>query len=209
MALASMTTNESEQHWLILIATTLSHDPLMLVQQHISSTPDTNPLSVEHADVAKLLTLAISEQGKGTRELLNRNTIQDILKQYSPDLGSAQRIFKRIVDRPFCPECRNRRAVRSRKQGGQPLTLCSTCRGNPGARLSAKELLDTLTVEAKLLDAHPSSWSAQVLLSQATPSRDADPASLATFYAVDPNRPYFIPDQSGQSLGSWSATTGK
>ena len=92
---------------------------------------------------------------------------------------------------PTCPECRNRR-VTTRMVGGTPTqTLCLTCRGNPGPRLSSAEFTTQLRLEAALLHGIHRSWSAQVIADSGAPLRDLDPSELRATYRVDPARPFW------------------
>jgi hypothetical protein len=91
----------------------------------------------------------------------------------------------RDADRWPCPECHNERVVR--KQGANPpeYRLCSTCRGDPGPRLTPAQLLAQIRVESMLLGSGESS-APSIASEFATPLIDPDPAAVAKWYRVDP-----------------------
>jgi len=117
--------------------------------------------------------------------------------------------LRRGLDRPYCPECRNQRIVRT-GTSDQTIehSLCTACFGNPepDPPLSREELVRMLAIEAKLLGANPETWSAQDVVGGSRPIPDLDPSGLAERYGVDPDRPYWVSDGSAALVGRWSKT---
>lgn len=116
--------------------------------------------------------------------------------------------LERGVNRPYCPECRNQRLVRS----GTPdqtieQRLCGTCFGNPqpDPPLTRAELRRMLSIEASLLNADARTWTAELYTGGAEPIADLDPSALAERYGVDASKPYWIPSPDAALLGNWTA----
>jgi len=111
------------------------------------------------------------------------------------------------LDKPYCPECRNLRLIRTGTSDQSiEQQLCPTCSGNPepDPELSSGELQRMLAIEAKLLGATPGTWSAQVGVEGSRPVPDLDPSALADRFGVDPERPYWIPENDTALIGEWS-----
>ena len=79
------------------------------------------------------------------------------------------------------------------------------CRGNPGPRLDEADLRRTLAVEATLLEAHPGTWSGQLLADGIDPLPDIDADQLAAWFDVSTDDVYWQPAEgTGWPYGEWS-----
>jgi len=200
-ALASIAGSGPEARWLRALAQAIeAREPLMDIA---SDRVEADAPSEDEARVvlAEAIALARAEKGQGVERMLEQPEVAEVLEDVESRLGGADRMFERAARRPVCPECGNRRTVPSLDRDGDPLILCPTCNGNPGARLSDEEFLDSLAVEADLLDARIETWSGQLLIDGGAPAREADISSLSGFYGVDASRPYWSP--AGGVLGTW------
>ncbi len=110
------------------------------------------------------------------------------------------------LERPYCPECRNQRLVRT----GTPdqsveQSLCTTCFGNPepDPPLNEDEMRRLLGIEARLLNAKPRTWTAESLVGGADPLNDLDPSGLADRYGVDAEKPYWVSRGDAALAGTW------
>ncbi len=144
---------------------------------------------------------AILRRVDARRQLLEAGVSQD-------DTDWVMDLLQRGVDRPYCPECRNQRIVRS-GTAEQTIehSLCGTCFGNPEPEppLSRAELRRMLSIEAALLNADAKTWTAELYTGGAAPIADLDPSALADRYGVDVSKPYWIPSPDAALLGNWSA----
>jgi hypothetical protein len=136
--------------------------------------------------------LARSGEGRRADQLLEKPEVAQLLKEVDgrpmPDGRPASLknfLDKAVRDWPACPQCRNRRVVPAGASRTGEMTLCDTCRGNPGPRLTEDELSNQLRIEAVLLEGEQRSWAAQVLADAGAPLRDLDPSELAGTYGVD------------------------
>jgi hypothetical protein len=145
---------------------------------------------------ATVLGLARSGDGIEARHLLEQPGVLDVLKRYeraigtSGETGALSRLDKYIQKWP-CPECHNERVVRRQTDKGVELRLCPVCHGNPGPVLDEEELTGQLRFEAALLNGIQRSWGATIVIDQGAPLRDPDPDQLASYYRVDPSKPYW------------------
>jgi hypothetical protein len=101
------------------------------------------------------------------------------------------------------------RVVRSITEGVTTYTLDTVTRGHPGPMLTEDQAVLVLGIEARLLEALPESWAADLEVSRDQPVRDISPASLAAYFGVDPERVWFVIDPARSDdpgAGSWSAT---
>ena len=120
-------------------------------------------------------------------------------------------LLERGLQRPYCPECRNQRLVRT----GTPdqsveQSLCPQCFGNPepDPPLSGDDLRRLLGIEARLLNAKPRTWTAEVLVGGGEPLNDLDPSGLADRYGVDARRPYWVSRGDSALAGAWHGLPG-
>ncbi len=167
--------------------------------------PPDDPLATRSQadnDVALAAATALARYRAGdyarAANLLDRPDTLELLREYSALLPGLSAIVREVHDRPNCRECHNARVVRADASSAEAVNntrLCYTCRGNPGPRLSDRELLNQLRVEAAILDAHNASWSTQFLMDAAAPLRDLDPASLADLYNVDTKATQWVDGQ--------------
>lgn len=155
--------------------------------------------SAQDADAALSSATALGRYRAGdyarAATLLDRPEVLVSLRRYSTLLPGLSAILREVRDRPNCRECHNARVVRADASSAEAINntrLCYTCRGNPGPRLSDRDTLNHLRVEAALLNAQHASWSTQFLMDAAAPLRDLDPDSLADLYLVDPAATHWV-----------------
>ncbi len=157
--------------------------------------PRPDPLaasSLTNAETALTAATALGRYRSGdyarSASLFDRPEVRNILNDYSALLPGLSAIVREVHERPNCRECHNARIVRADASSSEAINnarLCYTCRGNPGPRLSDRDFLNQLRVEAALLNAQHASWSTQFLMDGAAPLHDLDPSSLADLYHVD------------------------
>lgn len=196
-----------ERDWLLALAAsfgTLAHDEPRLMREE--------RLADDHArfDAAEALGRYRAVERRPLSALLRRVDVRREMIDSgvtASDADWAMNKLRQGLDRPYCPECRNQRIVRT-GTSDQTLeqSLCTTCFGNPEPEppLSREELVRMLSIEAKLLGANPESWSAQDAVGGSRPIPDLDPSGLAERYDVDPIRPYWVSDGSAALIGRWS-----
>jgi len=203
LALASIASRDDERRWLLALARSLDAaraDPEF-------DAPGPGPTRREAAlDLATALGYVRSGEGRRAKALLDKPGVFDLLVQYQgllsgPGLSVGADTIRRYADQwPVCPECRNQRIVTRAGEGGGTKSICATCRGNPGPRLSDEEVLLQLRLESALLSGIQRSWAAQVAIDAGAPLRDLDPAELGATYGVDASRPLWRNGQ-WQTLG--------
>jgi len=181
----------SDRRWLLALARSLDAD--RVVPEFEAAPPGASRRDTA-LDVATVLGYARSGEGRRAEQLLQRPGVAEMLTQYeallsAPGLETGAAAIRRYIAQwPNCPECRNRRAVTRPGEGGGTTTICYTCRGNPGPRLSDEEILLQLRLEAALLSGIQRSWAAQVSADSGAPLRDLDPSELAATFNIDPSR---------------------
>lgn len=96
-------------------------------------------------------------------------------------------ISAEVTSPAACPRCRGERVLKGVQDGKATAELCPLCRGNPAPTpaLTAERFNELLRAEALLLEARPTTWSAQARIDGAAPLRDVDVSSAAAFYKVD------------------------
>ncbi len=151
------------------------------------------PSSITNAETALAAATALGRYRSGdyarAATLFDRPEAGAALADYAALIPGLSAIVREVHERPNCRECHNARIVRADASSAEAINnvrLCYTCRGNPGPRLSDRDLLNQLRVEAALLNAHHASWSTQFLMDAAASLHDLDPSSLADLYNIDP-----------------------
>jgi hypothetical protein len=141
-----------------------------------------------------------TEQYRRARELMSRLDISALLRAAGFDKDKAERAAAELLEategRSTCTACRNERVNRRISDSRTLTELCVQCRGNPGARLSADQYVQSLRTEAMLLEGAPDSWAAAALIDDGAPLRDVDPGELAAWFGVDPLRTRWEPPAS-------------
>jgi hypothetical protein len=200
LGLAQIERLERDRRWLRALAGSLDK---RYVQQDWSVAAAAS-ISEETAHrAATVLGLARSGDGREARKLIEDKSVMDVLRRYERAIGSSgetgaiSRITKYAQQWP-CPECGNARVVSKAVEGGAALRLCSTCRGNPGPKLSEDEFIAQLRFESYLLNGIQRSWAAQTIVDEGAPLRDPDPADLPDAMGIDVTRPYW-------RAGAWVA----
>jgi hypothetical protein len=193
IGLARIERLDQDRRWLNALAGTI--DPRYAL-------PDWNvPATPAGADetalkAATVLGMARAGEGGKAAEMLEEPGVLALMQEYERAMGTTGetgaifRLNRSLRDWP-CPECKNRRVVSKQAEGGFESRLCPTCGGNPGPRLSPREVIDQLRFEATLLSGIQRSWAAQIAAEQGAPLRDPEPAELAATYGVDAARPYW------------------
>ena len=197
VGLAQIERLERDRRWLLAMAGAIDHryaSPDWNVPASVSVSEETAYLA------ATAIGLARSGDGREAKRLLEDRGVKDLLRRYERAIGSTGetgalfRIEKYTEQWP-CRECGNARVVTKPTERGPELRLCSTCRGNPGPRLSDEEFVAQLRFESYLLNGIQRSWAAQTMVDHGAPLRDPDPGDLAEAMGVDVNKPYW---RSGQ-----------
>ncbi|MGE3107383.1 MAG: hypothetical protein AB7G11_01875 [Phycisphaerales bacterium] len=203
LALASIATRDDERRWLLALAQSFS-EPLGFGPADASAAPTAPreaPVDIR-LDAASVLGLCRAGDARRAETLLEKPGVYDLLRQVDVSRGTMFSIESFIErsrrDWPVCPQCRNRRAVPSGGKNGQ-MTLCDTCRGTPGVRLTDVELIYQLRVESALLAGTQRSWAAQLFTDGGAPLRDLDAGDLAATYDVDAAKPFW-------RQGTWTST---
>lgn len=191
LALASLAPRQEESRWLISIATLLD-DRTAAPDWQRSRTGE--PGADAAFKLATALGLIRMGEGRRAQPLMDEPEVRDLLDRYETMLspagltGAAAAMRKAMEDWPFCPECRNQRVVVRRERGQARHTLCYTCEGLPGPRMSDEFLIHQLRLESALLGGIHDSWSAQTIADGAAPVRDPDPSEIAAVYGVDADK---------------------
>jgi hypothetical protein len=200
LLLAELAEKPGERRWLTAMAAALASEA--------PDAPPPNPLvppGQSEADAVQLAgALGLLRAGDGRRaaKILTRPEVARLLRENegllspSGERGLAAKIQTQALERPNCPECRNRRFTKGR----EGVRLCGTCGGRPGPKLSKVELLYQLRLESLLLSGVQRTWAGQVLADDGAPLRDLDPDELAATYGVDVNRTVW-------RAGSWTGPT--
>lgn len=189
LALAALAQAPDERQWLEAVA--VAADPRRGTVQWGGSSK-----SRTAADAALNLAAALGRYRAGdfrrARDLFRKmSDPAAVLAGAGFDARRAQEIVDQIiaeVETPAaCPRCRGERVLKGVQDGRPTAELCPLCRGNPGPAppLTAERFNELLRAEALLLEARPTTWSAQARIDHAAPLRDVDLSSAAVFYKVD------------------------
>ncbi|MBL8763706.1 MAG: hypothetical protein JNM07_05505 [Phycisphaerae bacterium] len=192
LALAGLSTREDERRWLRAMAAVLAE------YANRPSRAPPPPRSVSDAavslDAATAIGLVRSGEGRRAQSRLAKPGVRDTIRRYEAMLSSSgqsgelDKLERRAREWP-CPECGNKRFVSKSTPAGTRTVPCYTCAGNPGPRLTPQEFAAQLRAEAWLLNGVHRSWAAQTAADGGAPLRDLDPAELAEWMSVDPDRP--------------------
>lgn len=188
LALATISSSESEQRWLLAIASSLGWNGTQAASgASAGQSPVVDPAALELATALGLIRIG---DGRRAARLLDKPEVSRLLDQSERLLspagltGGAARVRRLMAEWPICTECKNRRFVKSQ----EGVRICPTCAGKPGPKLPQQELLYQLRLESSLLHGVQRSWVAQTVVDGGAPLRDLDPDELAATYRVDPAR---------------------
>lgn len=201
LALTTTVTSERDKAWLRAVARSV--DPrIEPAQWDSASWAEIDPAVAAQAAVA--LGSVRSGDGISARQILADPRVVRVLSRYSSLLQSAGGLTRVVRDANIwpCPDCRNKRTVRSRSSSEPAEIICGYCRGDPGPRLTDEEIIAHLRVEALLLLGDQDIWSAQLEVDAGAPLRDPDPDAVARAFGID----------AAQSLfrdGEWRWPPGK
>lgn len=206
LGLAALARRDEERRWLIALAQSQS-DPAGFRPSVTGGAggprEGTGGIPAEVAlEVATVLGFCRAGEGRRAEPILERPGVTDALARLDAASQNVSYSLVSFVNRtlrdwPICPQCRNRRAVPSGGKQGE-MTLCDSCRGNPGPKLPLPELIHQLRIESALLRGTQRSWGAQLITDGGAPLRDLDPSELAATYEVDSAKPLW-------RVGKWSA----
>lgn len=187
LLLATIADSAEQAQWLRMVAAAIDPEALTetghaveIVRQPVT---DTAVL-----DLVSAMELLRAGEGRRAAKLFEKPEVAQLLaandRLLSPSgiTGEGDRLKRAAADWPICPECRNRRSVRS----ANGISLCPTCGGDPGPPFSPIEVLFQLRLEAALLEGVQRSWVAQTLVDGGRPLRDLDPQEVALTFGVDP-----------------------
>lgn len=193
IALAELDRTERTRRWLFAMAAVI--DPSRSEPGWMRKPA---PTSVESAPytVAQLMGFVRSGDGGRARLLLSKPEVRSSLASLDRLLanggvpGGASGLEREALKWP-CPTCANKRVTRKTNTAPPEYRACSNCGGNPGAELTAEQLIGQLRIESWLLQGLQRSWAAQVATDRGEPLIDPDPSSLCALFQVDPSRPYW------------------
>lgn len=198
LALADLAPSEDERQWLLALARVLDDGDATL------NWPVAEAIAPPERDQSFWLATALGDYRAGryrqAADLLDDQDLLEMLRRFEALLpGGANAILTELrASQPVCRECRNRRVVRSETDPQGESRLCYTCKGDPGPRLPAGELVRHLRLETLLLRGAQRSWSAQLVVDNAEPLRAVDPEELPAWFGVDASRPLY---RDGQWVG--------
>lgn len=190
LALTMVVTSERDRSWLRAVAGTL--DPRQgAVSWDPSSWVDVDPAVARKA--ADVLGAVRSGDGILARQNLADPRITRALQRYGLLLQSAGGLSRIQRDANIwpCPDCRNKRTVRSRTSQDSGEIICGYCRGDPGPRLHDEEIVAHLRVESLLLSGDQNLWSAQLEVDGGSPLRDPAPGAVSRAFGIDPSQSLF------------------
>jgi hypothetical protein len=218
LALADLSTDSAERTWLIAMAR--AQTPAGEVRDASTVGAGAGPTDAELGARAVRVELAMAlarfrgADVRPLRALLESGDAARVIAQAGVPQADAFELLSLVAAR--IPEMRRLRArdsdgrvVRSLTEGATSYSLDPITRGHPGPVLTEEQTVLVLGIEARLLGARPESWAADLEVTRRQPVRDINPASLAPYFAVDPERVWFVidparPDDPG--TGSWSAS---
>lgn len=182
LALTEVAPLDSDRRWLTALARRV--DPRITPPAWLER-GGSDGFDDQRYEAATALGLVRSGDGIPARELLADPAVVRLLEQSLAGSPGGWRDVLRESRRWPCAECRNARVVK-RPVGGQArVSLCGTCRGNPGPVLSDAALLAQLRAESWLLDAPGRTWAARFAADDGSPLRDPDLDELAPSFGVD------------------------
>ena len=187
LALADISSLDHERRWLRATARRL--DP-RYIREPWRIAGDRAVDSVTAYSAATALGMVRKGDGIGARQLFAIPGVFDAIRRYdailAPSGTAGASEIARDADRWPCPECRNERVVRKQRSNPPEYRICSTCRGDPGPKLTSAQLLAQIRVESMLLGEGEAS-TPSIASEFSTPLIDPDPAGVAKWYRVDPS----------------------
>lgn len=201
LALTTVVTSERDRFWLRAVAGSL--DPRQgSVGWDPASWTDIDPAVGKQAATA--LGAVRSGDGVLARQVLADPRVGRALERYNQLLQGAGGLTRIRRDANIwpCPDCRNKRTVRSRTSQEPGEIICGYCRGDPGPRLRDDEIVAHLRVESLLLAGDQDIWSAQLEVDGGAPLRDPDPDAVSRAFDIDPT-------QSLYKDGAWTWPPGR
>ncbi len=202
LALADMSTDVNEQRWLRALAEALEGDTrdVRWAASLAASGSDRAPLNFAEA-LARLR----AGDPREIRTLLSRLDAVTVLRDAGMKTDEARDFLAEVRDQLSRTRGRPmQREVRRTVDGDLVVELEDASGGNPGPSLSEREYLRHINVEMLLVDAHAGSWAAQLILDGGVPQRDIDPAELAPYFGIDPERSVFrLQDGRPWTEGRW------
>jgi hypothetical protein len=201
LALTTVVTSERDRSWLRAVAGSL--DPREgSVTWDPASWTEIDPAVARQAATA--LGAVRSGDGILARQILADARVTRALERYGSLLQSAGGLTRIQRDANIwpCPDCRNKRTIRSRTSQDSGEIVCGYCRGDPGPRLRDDEVVAHLRVESLLLSGDQNLWSAQLEVDGGSPLRDPAPAVVSHAFGIDPS-------QSLYRAGQWVWPPGK
>ena len=207
LALADLAVPD-ERDWLLAIAASFGQEGAASIElgAGLSGTEDRARL-----DAAEAIGRFRAVERRPLSAIMRRVDVrQQMLEAGVPvrDADWAMGLLEAGLGRPYCPECRNQRLVRTgNADQSVEQTLCTTCFGNPepDPPLSEADSRRLLGIEARLLGARPDTWPAQAIVGGAAPLNDLDPSGLADRFGVDVKNPYWVSRGDSALAGSWEA----
>ncbi len=187
LAMTTTVTSERDKSWLRAVARSI--DPRMEPASWDSAAwAEIDPMVAAQAAVA--LGSIRSGDGITARQILADPRVARALARYSSLLQGAGGLARILRDANIwpCPDCRNKRTVRSRSSSESGEIICGYCRGDPGPRLRDDEFITHLRVESLLLAGDQNVWSAQLEVDAGAPLRDPDPDTVARVFGIDGTR---------------------
>lgn len=188
LALADITPVRQDRRWLQALARAADSRYALPAWKHAGAA---GPSPGAALAAATALGQVRSGDGGAARRQLANPEVVDALQTYDAALtpgGKGLRRVREWSEQWPCTECRNARVVKIAGSNPARYRVCLHCEGNPGPRLSRKELTDLLRVESWLLEGEQKTWAAQVAADEGAPLRDPEPGELAPTMGVDPAR---------------------
>jgi hypothetical protein len=185
-ALAAMTDDPEIKRWLLALGASLSPEPALEGATAAGAAPASDPNALQ---LATAMGLIRSGEGRKGERILERPGVAALLEDMDRIIqpgsgGGAARLRELARQYPWCPQCRNRRTVRS----AEGVHVCPACDGVPGPKMDQQELIDHLRAESVLLSGVQRSWAAQMVADGGAPLRDLDAGEVASVLRVDASK---------------------
>ena len=219
LALADLSTDSAERTWLLAMARSQApagdlRDGMIAFEASAGEADRAGRALAARRDLAMALARFRGGEARSLRTVLDAGDASRTLADAGVPQGDASALLSLVTTkiasmRRLRTTDSDGRFVRSLIDGVTTYALDDITGGNPGPALAPSELLLVLGVEARLVDAEPDAWAADLEVSRAQPVRDIHPASLARYFAVDVERVWFAPDPGrpdDPSAGAWSLT---
>ena len=219
LALADLSTDSAERTWLAAMARSQmpageEGDGVSLVVASSTDADRATRARAVRVELALALARFRAADTRALRQMLDAGDAARALTEAGLPQADAAELL-RLVNGRIAELRRGRssdsdgRVVRSLVDGVTTYALDERTGGHPGPVLSEHELLLVLGAEARLLGAEPDAWAADLEVTRGQPVRDINPASLAAYFGVEPDRVWFVPSPTSPddpSAGSWSAS---